>query len=151
VADIVHRLRHTENVEKVQDPYAPGGQLSVDRHSALVGFEVPGADVTEQSLNVEKAVDAVDAAADAHPELSIEQFGDASSEAQIEERVMGDLGKAGALSLPVTLVILVIAFGALMAAGVPVLLAISGVLATFGLVGPISQITPVDSTIKEVI
>ena len=45
-----------------------------------------------------------------------------------------DLGKAGLLSLPVTLIILVVAFGALVAAGIPLLLALTAVFATFGLI-----------------
>ncbi len=49
--------------------------------------------------------------------------------------VAEDLGKAGMLSLPITLVILVIAFGALVAAGIPLLLALTAVFATFGVVG----------------
>ena len=42
--------------------------------------------------------------------------------------------KAGTLSLPITLIILVLAFGALVAAGIPLLLALTAVFATFGLV-----------------
>ena len=38
------------------------------------------------------------------------------------------------LSLPITLIILVLAFGALVAAGIPLLLALTAVFATFGLV-----------------
>ena len=53
--------------------------------------------------------------------------------------------------MPITLLILVLAFGALVAAGVPLLLAVTGVAATLGLVGPISHIAPVDQTISNVI
>ena len=62
-----------------------------------------------------------------------------------------DLAKAGTLSLPVTLVILLIAFGTLVAAGIPLLLAITAVLGTMGLVGPLSQLSPVEETINHVI
>ena len=51
-------------------------------------------------------------------------------------------------SLPVTLLILVFAFGALAAAGVPLLLAITSVIATIGLIGPISQFVPVSESIS---
>ena len=47
---------------------------------------------------------------------------------------MKDLQKAGMLSIPVTLLILLVVFGSLVAAGVPLLLALSGVMATMGLV-----------------
>ena len=55
------------------------------------------------------------------------------------------------MSLPVTLLILVLAFGAIVAAGVPVLLAISAVLATIGLVSIPSQIFPIDENTSIVI
>ena len=54
-----------------------------------------------------------------------------------------DLGKAGLLSLPVTLIILVVAFGALVAAGIPLLLALTAVFATFGLIALPSHVLPV--------
>ena len=54
-----------------------------------------------------------------------------------------DLGKAGLLSLPVTLIILVVAFGALVAAGIPLLLALTAVFATFGLIALPSHVFPV--------
>ena len=56
-----------------------------------------------------------------------------------------DLGKAGLLSLPITLIILVIAFGALVAAGIPLLLALTAVFATFGLIALPSHVLPVAS------
>ena len=61
----------------------------------------------------------------------------------VETAAADDLAKAGTLSLPITLVILVIAFGALVAAGIPLLLALTAVIATFGIVGVVSQAVPV--------
>ena len=52
--------------------------------------------------------------------------------------------RAERLSVPVTLLVLLIAFGALVAAIVPVLLAVTAVIAAFGLLGPISQVFPLD-------
>jgi RND superfamily putative drug exporter len=62
-----------------------------------------------------------------------------------------DLQRAERLSVPVTLVVLLIAFGALVAAVVPVLLAVTGVVAAFGLLGPISEVFPLDSSVKTVV
>ena len=47
--------------------------------------------------------------------------------------------------------ILILAFGALLAAFVPLLLAITAVAAAIGLIGPISQIWPVDEAISSVV
>ncbi len=62
-----------------------------------------------------------------------------------------DLSRAELLSLPVTLLVLLIAFGALVAALVPVLLGATAVIAAFGLLGPISHVFPLDSSVKTVV
>jgi putative drug exporter of the RND superfamily len=62
-----------------------------------------------------------------------------------------DLHRAEQLSLPVTLVVLLISFGALVAALVPVMLAATAVIAAFGLLGPISQAFPLDDSVKTVV
>jgi len=62
-----------------------------------------------------------------------------------------DLSRAERLSIPVTLLVLLIAFGALVAALVPVLLAVTAVIAAFGLLGPISQLFPLDDSVKTVV
>ena len=93
---------------------------------------------------------AVHAAAAAHPDLSIDEFG-VSAEKQVDEKFNKDLERAGLLSLPVTIVILVIAFGALVAAGIPLLLALSAVMATMGLLAIPSQVWPVDENISAIV
>jgi uncharacterized membrane protein YdfJ with MMPL/SSD domain len=62
-----------------------------------------------------------------------------------------DLQRAERLSLPITLLVLLIAFGAIVAAIVPVLLGATAVIATFGLLGPISQVYPLDDSVKTVV
>ena len=47
------------------------------------------------------------------------------------------------LSLPITLSVLVIAFGALVAAGIPLLLALTAVFATMGLIALPSHLLPI--------
>ena len=62
-----------------------------------------------------------------------------------------DLKRAERLSIPVTLLVLLIAFGAVVAALVPVLLGATAVVAAFGLLGPISQVFPLDSSVKTIV
>jgi RND superfamily putative drug exporter len=62
-----------------------------------------------------------------------------------------DLKRAEELSVPVTLLVLLLAFGAVVAALVPVLLAATAVIASFGLLGPISHAFPLDSSVKTVV
>ena len=59
-----------------------------------------------------------------------------------------DLLKAGALSLPLTLVILLLVFGAVVAAGIPLLLALTSVLATIGLLSLPSHLLPMDDAVS---
>jgi uncharacterized membrane protein YdfJ with MMPL/SSD domain len=156
VADVGQRLNRIDGVTKVSDPYVgnqPGAAISPKNDAVLVSFEIPG-DI-EQSTRVKDTVDAtvaaVKAAQTAHPDLRVEQSGSGSSEDEFMAVFDSDLQKAGTISLPITLLILLVAFGAMVAAGIPLLLAITGVVATMGLVGPLSQLTAVDDSINEVI
>ena len=143
-------LPDTQNFENPLDP-AHANQVSTDGRAALLRFQIAGND-TEVSDRVKPAVAAVAAAQQAHPGFTLGEFGDASTNQQIEEVVQDDFGKALKTSLPVTLIILLIAFGALVAAGVPLLLALTAVMATIGIIGPLSHlIGGVDSSINEVI
>jgi uncharacterized membrane protein YdfJ with MMPL/SSD domain len=154
--DVVRRIQATGDAANVRSPFAPGntGQISENGRSALVTFEVKGTAGDAQYKKVDKVeplMAATAAAARANPSLRIEQFGDASVQRSLEKSINADLKKATKLSLPITLAILVIAFGALAAAGVPVLLALSAVIATFGLIAIPSQFAPIDAATSEVI
>jgi RND superfamily putative drug exporter len=145
ISDVTHRLRHTAVAQDVRQ-----SATSPDRHSVLVAFDLPG-DEMKTHMSVADPLAAVQAAGRAHPGFVITEYGDASMARGIEQSFAQDLHKAESTSMPITLVILVVAFGALVAAGVPLLLAITGVAATLGLVGPISHVAPVDETISNVI
>jgi uncharacterized membrane protein YdfJ with MMPL/SSD domain len=152
VVDVVNRLRRTPYVQEIKSPFASGnaGQISRDGQSALVTFFVPGNDTKSQD-RVEKPLDAVAAAERAHPGFRIEEFGEASANKAVTKSFEDDFRKAEVTSLPITLLILLFAFGALVAAGVPLLLAISAVAATIGLLGPISHVWAVDQSIFSVV
>jgi RND superfamily putative drug exporter len=151
VADVVRRVTAVGVVTNVQSPYAAGnrGQISADGHSATVSLDLRG-DADTATDRIQPVMDAVDAAAAAHPGLRIEEFG-VSAEKQLDEKFNQDLERAGLLSLPVTIVILVVAFGALVAAGIPLLLALSAVMATMGLLAIPSQVWPVDENISAIV
>src|SRR5438876_1130140 len=68
------------------------------------------------------ALNAVAAAAATHPGLTIAEAGDASLGRATSATVSQDFRKAEVTSLPVSLVLLLIVFGALIAAGIPLLL-----------------------------
>ena len=150
VADVVAKLETTKGVREVESPYARGndGTLSQDGKSALVTFELPGANPEDAVAAPLAAVDKLD---QAHPGFNVEEFGGASADKAISQAFADDFKRAEITSLPITLIILILAFGALLAAFVPLLLAVTAVAAAIGLIGPISQIWPVDEAISSVV
>ncbi|HEY1275714.1 MAG TPA: MMPL family transporter, partial [Thermoleophilaceae bacterium] len=145
VSDVSERLakvRYVENLDRAE--------ISKDRHSALVNFDIKGDD-DQAKTRVDKPLAVVAQVQKAHPGLRVEEVGSASADKALSKAFEDDFKKAEVSSLPLTLIILVIAFGALVAAGIPVLLALSGVGATIGLLGPISHISPVSESINSVI
>jgi RND superfamily putative drug exporter len=85
------------------------------------------------------------------PDLRVEGVGGESIGHGIDATVNEDLGSAGLLSLPVTLAILLVVFGALFAAGVPLLLAFSSVAAATGLWAFVSQVVPDIGSVQSLI
>ena len=151
--DVQRKLAAVPHTQNFESPLAPANAnlISSDGHSALLRFEIAGND-TETSDRVKPAVQAVDDVQSAHPGFTLGEFGDASTEEQINKKVQDDFGKALVTSLPITLIILLFAFGALVAAGVPLLLALTAVMATIGIIGPLSHVIGgVDTSINEVI
>jgi RND superfamily putative drug exporter len=115
-----------------------------------VTFKVPG-DADQVAKRIDASLAATAAAQRAHPDLRVEQFGGASADKALSKASDADFQRAETLSLPITLLILLIAFGALVAAGLPLLLALTAVMGTLGLLGPVSQVMPVDGAISSVV
>jgi RND superfamily putative drug exporter len=152
IQDVVVRLRRFPAVIDVRSPLTPdnAGQISRDGRSALVQFDIKGDSKTAKE-RVGPILDAVAQLDRAHPQLRIEEFGTASADKALSKAFQDDFRKAEVLSLPITLVILVLAFGALVAAGLPLMLGLSAVAITLGLLAPVSQVFPVDEAISSVI
>jgi uncharacterized membrane protein YdfJ with MMPL/SSD domain len=152
VAAVADRLGALRDVIGVRSPLGSGGRglASADGHSALVQFQIAGSSdaAADKIAPVQSAVDALERS---HPGFVIEEFGTASGDRALNDTIAADLERAGYLSLPVTLAILLLAFGAVVAAGIPVLLALSGVLGTFGLAALVSHVVPEGSPTASVI
>jgi uncharacterized membrane protein YdfJ with MMPL/SSD domain len=152
VQDVMRRLRAQPNVTNLESPFAPGngGRVSADVHSALVQFDIRGK--SDDAMDKVEPILATVADADqAHPGFTIEEFGGGSVSKGISEQFSKDLVKAGALSLPVTLGILLLTFGALVAAGIPLLLALTSVIAAIGLLAIPSKVLPMDDAVNAVV
>ena len=136
-------------VQNVKSPLDGESAVSEDGHAALVDFDVAG-DSTEAKDRIDPVLAAVAAAQKRHPDLAVEQIGDASANKAVNETIGDDLASAGMLSLPVTLILLLITFGSLVAASVPLWIGLSP-FAALGLANIPSQIVPIDSNLPAVI
>ncbi|MEA2282910.1 MAG: hypothetical protein QOK21_3517 [Solirubrobacteraceae bacterium] len=152
VAGLVARLSRTPAVARIESPLQPGneGMRSSDGTAALLTFQITGDPATAKD-RVASALAATAAVQRAHPGLFVGEFGDGSADRAIGERIQRDFRRAEITSLPVTLLILLLAFGALVAAGIPLLLGITAVAAALGLTALISHVMPVDASINSVI
>ena len=152
VQDVIRRLGAQPNVTNVESPFTTGnsGRISSDGRSALVQFDIRGKSEDAQD-KVEPILATVADAQSAHPQFTIEEFGGGSVSKGISDQFAKDLVKAGLLSLPVTLAILLLTFGALVAAGIPLLLALTSVLAAIGLLALPSQVLPMDDAVNAVV
>ena len=129
----------------VRSPFASAdtGRISQDGRSALVEFEIRG-DKTRPSTRSRPVLKSVAAAQRAHPGFFIGEFGDASAVEGRRDRVRRRSRQGGRCSrCRSRSIILVVTFGALVAAGIPLLLALTAVFATFGLIALPSQLLPV--------
>ncbi len=147
VRDVATRSARIPYVGDVTTPYSPGqhGAISKDGHSALVSLQLG------TNGNVGQVLAATAAVAHKYPSLRIEEFGDASSQKALNKSLGQDFSRAETLSLPITLLILVLAFGSLIAAGLPMLLGLTAVGGTLGLLGLVSQLLPMDGAISSVV
>ena len=151
VEDVVAKVTALDAVTNVQSPLDPenAGQIGQGGKAVLVEFDITG-DPDDATTKIDPVVAAVDDAKAAHPDLFIGSFG-VSADKEVEGAFMDDLKKAGLLSIPVTLIILIVVFGALVAAGIPLLLALTAIIATFGLVALPSSLIPIDEVTYELI
>jgi uncharacterized membrane protein YdfJ with MMPL/SSD domain len=145
VADVVRALSQVQGVKHVDSPYARGndGQIVESRRAALVAFELNG-QTTEPYDGVERALAAVAEVQRMHPDFRIEETGGPSIDRALDDTVEKDFRRAEFSSVPLTLGILLVAVGALLAAFLPVLLALTAVAGATGALAFASQALPVD-------
>ena len=113
-------------------------------------FELSDAD-GEAVTRVGPVLGALAAVQDRHEAFRVEAFGDASAQFALEETIQADFTRAEYTALPVTLGILVVVFGALVAAGIPLLVGLSAVAAAIGLLALPSRLFAMDEAANSVI
>jgi len=136
----------------IQSPLGTGGGklISRDGRSALVMFNVAG-DPNNADQTVAPAERAVAAIQADHPGLRVAESGQASVGRAMNSTISSDFRRAEVTSLPITLVLLLAVFGALIAAGIPLLLAGTSVATAISLLAIPSRWLPVGSTTSSVV
>jgi uncharacterized membrane protein YdfJ with MMPL/SSD domain len=152
IAQVVRAVGATGRVTDIRSPLTKdnAGQVTKDHRSAIVLFAMKGkAEGAEK--RVQPVLNAVSHVASAHPSLRVEEFGAASGTKALNDTIGKDFGKAEALSIPLTFGILLVAFGALIAAVVPLVLALTAVAAGGGLLVATSHLWHVDDSATTVL
>jgi RND superfamily putative drug exporter len=142
-AVVTQRMRSLEQVEDVAEP-----MLAPTKDALIVRVTLKDGD---DENRVQPLLDATAAVQQEHPNLRVEEVGGASIGKALNETLGKDFQRAEIFSLPVTLAILLIAFGALIAAAVPLVLALSAVVAAIGLSAAASQLVPAVDVVNSVI
>jgi uncharacterized membrane protein YdfJ with MMPL/SSD domain len=145
VRDVTRRLQRIDGVTDVERPLH-----SADGRSVLVSFALSGSDEQAEML-VEQPLAAVAAAQHAHPDVRVEQFGEVSATKAIAEQDAKDGNRAHLLANILMLIILLAAFGAVVAAGLPLVLGATAVAATVGLLGPVSRLYALPADVAELV
>jgi uncharacterized membrane protein YdfJ with MMPL/SSD domain len=148
VAEVIAAVEGTGRVTAVTSPYDTKA-VSADHRSALVRFDMLGK-ADDAADRVQPVLDAVATVQKAHQDLRIEEFGDASSNQAVDNAFGDDFKTAEYSALPVALGILLIAFGALVAALLPVMLAMTAFLGATGVVALVSHSVPMSDTANSV-
>jgi RND superfamily putative drug exporter len=143
--DEADRLRGAAEVNRVDGPVPASDGQAMMLQVTLTGSVGKAADRAPALREITTAVQRT------HPDVRVEETGEASIKSAVNEIVDRDFKRAELLSLPVTLLILIVAFGAVIAAGVPVVLALSSVAGAMGLAVFASYLTPATQTTNSVI
>lgn len=140
-AKIAAGMKDVKGVAGVSEP-----QWSPDKSALLIAVQLAkDHEETKDLLAVTKDVQGE------YDGLSIKQAGDLTLDEAINDQVAEDLHSAELISLPITLILMLLAFGALIGAGIPVLLAATSVAATMGILAPLSHLVPSEPTVGSMI
>ncbi len=135
-ADVAARMRGVPGVVAVGEPVRSAS-------GAVVRVPVTLSSSPEAAKAVVPGVLAATAAAQAaHPDQRIVETGSASISVGVNAQQGSDLARTEMISLPITFLILLVAFGGVLAAGIPILLALSAVGGAVGLYALASWIFP---------
>jgi uncharacterized membrane protein YdfJ with MMPL/SSD domain len=129
----------TRLAQDTGNPYADH-LLSANGRDALIRFQLRGAD-----SRVGAVLAAVARAQAASPGFSMTETGDASAQEALNNNISSNFGHAEWTAVPLAMGVLLVVFGALMAAVLPVLLALTAFIASVGLADLLSHLVGMNS------
>ena len=132
-------INGTGLARQVQDPYA-SHLLSANGRDALIRFQLRGAD-----SQVSTVLAAVARAQAASPGFTMTETGDASAQQALNNNISTNFSHAEWTAVPLAIGVLLVVFGALMAAVLPVLLALTAFIGSVGLADLLSHLVGMNS------
>ena len=127
--------RRTGAIERIGDPRRIPGLVSQDRHAVLIPLRVRPPD----DERVQEVIDAV-LEQDGREGFAVDMTGSATTDRDVDEISSSDLTKGELrFGLPAALIVLVIVVGALVAAAIPLLLAVVAIVVGMGLIALLAQ------------
>jgi len=152
VNDVVRTVKGNPQTKNFKSPLdrANGDQVSKDRRTVMVVWDMKG-DLDAAQTKIDAIQNSISKVGARHPAFYVGQAGAVSSSKALDKMFGDQLKLAGERSIPITIFILLLVFGALVAVGLPLLLALTAVIATVFLVALPSQIVPMDQNVSAVI
>jgi RND superfamily putative drug exporter len=155
VADVAAALRAIPGSaarvrSPLDNPTESKALVSKDGRSALITFVVAG-NKDDADKTVAQPLATVARIQAAHPGLRVEEAGSASVGKTINDIIATGLQRAEYSSVPVTLILLLIVFGALVAASIPLLLALTAVVAGISLMAIPGHWVPISDSTSSVV
>ncbi|MFF9030317.1 MMPL family transporter [Streptomyces iakyrus] len=134
--DLTDRMRRLPEVAGVANPLLSGDRQILMVEVTLKGEERDAKDKVDALLAQTAAVQK------SHPGLLLEETGSPSVSKGVDQQRSDDLALSEAITLPLTLLTLLVVFGSVTMAGVPLLLALSSIAAAVGLSMVVSHVSP---------
>ncbi|WP_406329979.1 MMPL family transporter [Streptomyces sp. NBC_00203] len=134
--DLTARMRRLPDVAGVAEPL-----LSENHDILMVEVSIKGEE-RDADAKVDALVAQTRAVQKAHPRLLLQETGSPSTSKGVDDQRDSDLALSEKITLPVTLLTLLLVFGSLTMAAVPLLLALSSIAAAVGLSMVTSHLSP---------
>ncbi|GKQ38943.1 MMPL family transporter [Streptomyces sp. A012304] len=134
--DLTARMKRLPDVAGVAAPL-----FSADRTVLMVEVAIKGEE-RDAKDKVDALLEQTEAVQKSHPGLLLQETGSPSVSKGVDKQRGDDLALSEAITLPVTLITLLVVFGSVTMAGVPLLLALSSIAAAIGLSMVVSHLSP---------